>query len=102
MIDLKNTPHRITLPQIYHLLAGYFHQDFYDEFGTVEEVITHLKSNIGVDEKQLLIGELQKISAYVDEGNEINLLKDFDCYYLPDRSKISSGEWLIGLLSQIL
>jgi RecJ-like exonuclease len=79
-----------------NIVQSYFHQDWMQEFSSIDEVVVDIiKSN---SEKHVagLIEELEQLLETTHSNEELSaVLEQLGCEYIPDLST----DWVLGLLT---
>lgn len=93
-------------PFLSHLLGSYLHQDWCDEFATIEEAVRTFVQGEGMDTAS---GAVQDIFALLMDSRFSQdpdwVLRSLGCYYDPTSAGITSRAWLVEvqrLLQQCL
>ncbi len=87
---------------LYQFLSGYFHQDWPEEFGTVEEVIKAFIINEPEVIRRKAHSELEHL--IYDIGNrkvDQTILDELGCYYNPEVDGVTILDWLQFLCSKL-
>lgn len=82
-------------PALYQFFGGYVHQDWPEEFGTIEEAVRAYLINEPDDIKQKTQSELSQLIRKIETGeSDETILEQLGCYYDP----YSDGMTILGWL----
>jgi CdiI immunity protein len=84
------------LPALYQLFAGYFHEDWQEEFETPDAVVRGFAGDAPASAVRAAISELDRLlGAGLDEPGLARLLADgLDCDYIPQSDGLTASAWL--------
>ena len=90
--------------RLHQLFAGYFHEDFYVEFGSASQALSAFIRQHRSDAD--FVGLARDIVAYVDEYPDDDtldeaLFKELGCYYLARADGISTRSWLLEVAARL-
>ena len=66
-------------PELYHLMGGWFHQDFDVEGDTLEEVVGAYLAVVSAKERQALVDDIRR---FLHDANDIE--REFETIFQPD------------------
>jgi phenylalanyl-tRNA synthetase beta subunit len=83
-------------PALYQLLAGYFHQDWRDEFASPEAAVRSFAAEAPPAAVDAAVAELDRLLGWeLDEAALTRLLWDgFGCDYVPQSDETAPSRWL--------
>ncbi|MCX4028567.1 hypothetical protein H0A36_14545 [Endozoicomonas sp. SM1973] len=82
-------------PYVRSFLSAYFHQDWLDEYTSLDEAIEEYCSCGNIEDRKLALSELKSLTRLAEAGefNEADLLS-FSCYFQPSVNNITLSDWL--------
>lgn len=85
------------IDNLVQFFGGYFHQDFFHDAGTPEQVVRQFVSEgYSQDEIRMLAREiaLYADSKKDDVSAEVDLFRELHCYYSPSMEGLGARSWL--------
>jgi hypothetical protein len=94
-VELAATDH----PALAQLLAGYFHQDWQEDYASPEAAVAAFADDAAPETAVAAAGDIdQLLDGGLDEAALTRVLADgFDCNYVPATDGLTSAAWLAAV-----